>query len=848
MEPIEDEELPEEPLPEELPKEIREKKPTNMKLIAVIVAVIIIIAAVAGAWAMGLFGDEEEEENQAPTVTTTISTHSAWVGDTIYLNATAEDEDGTVEEIVWYFGDGEMGDVFNTTHVYDYPGSYIVSAIVTDDDGDTGDNEDQLSSMTLIVAATAPDEPSDADPNATAEPYLVLAGSPDIIDIGDEVDFDAGASWAWVGSWINESDHSEGISWEQDIAGIDPMTLNYSDGSDEVELDTSDPTASHVFDEQGNHPVFLTGWSGTDMSIYIKTIHVLKAESGWTGAVKNPDTIIYATIGEPDTLDPAIDYEQSGGEVLQNVYETLVWYEGDSAENLVPMLATEVPTFENGRISPDGLMYNFTLRSGITFHDGTDLTTEDVVYSIQRVARLDSPITPGWMVEQVLTAYFGWYIGATMDDWLTGEAPPAYLTVGLSTDPAHIITAADVDTVVENAVVVHDDYNLTMKLIHPYPGFLQICAYTVMSIVSKDYVEAHDDEYMEEHTCGTGPYKLISWEKNSGVRLVRNDDYWRTPASIKNVVILKVEDVNTRMLLLKAGDADIIYMPITYEEQFAGDSAYSISKGDPTFDVVFMAFNQDVNLTDLKARFGTSATDVPFDFFADPNVRRAFASAIDYETFVDTVWLGNAQQLNGPIPEGMFGYDPTVPKMEFDLDYARSQLENATTDWIATGFTLPIFYNAGNEYREAACNMLKDNLESLSPNIQIDIKPVTWSVYIPMMNAGPCSMPLFTVGWGPDYADPDDYALPFMHSEYGIYPYAMGYVNASMDALVEAAAVELNETLRAEMYTEITWGAYYDVPYIWLYQAKNFHIERSWVTGYYYNPMYSDHYYYVLDK
>jgi len=848
MEPGEDEELQEETLPEELPKEIREKKPTNMKLIAVVVAVIIIIAAVAGAWAMGLFGGGEEE-NQAPTVTTTISTHSAWVGDTIYLNATAEDEDGTVEEIVWYFGDGETGDEFNTTHAYDYPGSYIVYAVVTDDAGDTGDNEDQLNSMTLIVATSAPDEPGGVDQNATAEPYLVLAGNPDIIDIGDTVEFDAAASWAWVfDSWVNESDYSEGINWAQDIAGIDPMMLNYSDGSDEEELNTSDPTASHVFNAQGNHPVILQGWSGTDSAIYIKTIHVLKEASTVTVAVKNPDTIIYATIGEPDTLDPAIDYEQSGGEVLQNVYETLVWYDRESAEDLVPLLATELPTFENGRISPDGMMYNFTLRSGVTFHDGTDLTTEDVVYSIQRIARLDSPITPGWMVEQVVTANVGFYIGETMGDWTADNAPPTYLTDGLSSDPAHVITAADVDAVVENAVIAHDDYNLTIKLIKPYPAFLQICAYTVMDIVSKDYVEAHDDAYMEEHTCGSGPYKLVSWEKNSGVRLVRNDNYWRTPAPIKNIVILKVEDVNTRMLLLKAGDADIIYMPITYEDQFTDTALYTIDKGDPTFDVVFMAFNQDVNLADLTSRFGSSVTDVPSDFFADANVRRAFASAIDYETFVDTVWLGNAQQLNGPIPEGMYGYDPSIPKMDFDLEYARSQLENASTDWIATGFTLPIFYNAGNLYREAACNMLKDNLESLSPNIHIDIKPVTWSVYIPMMNADPCSMPLFTVGWGPDYADADDYVLPFMHSEYGIYPYAMGYVNLSMDALIEYAATEINETLRSEAYTNITWGAYYDIPYIWLYQAKNFHIERAWMSGYYYNPMYSDHYYYVLDK
>ncbi len=82
-------------------------------------------------------------------------------------------------------------------------------------------------------------------------------------------------------------------------------------------------------------------------------------------------TFTMATIGEPNFLDPAIDFEDAGAEVIQNVYQTLVWYDRESAINLVPVLATEVPSIENGLISANGMNCTFNLREDVVFHDGT---------------------------------------------------------------------------------------------------------------------------------------------------------------------------------------------------------------------------------------------------------------------------------------------------------------------------------------------------------------------------------------------------------------------------------------------------------------------------------------------
>ena len=85
-------------------------------------------------------------------------------------------------------------------------------------------------------------------------------------------------------------------------------------------------------------------------------------------ASADPSTLVYTTFGEPDTLDPALDYETAGGNILANVYESLVFYNRERADEFVPALAEEVPSAENGLISEDGKTYTFNIRQGVTFH------------------------------------------------------------------------------------------------------------------------------------------------------------------------------------------------------------------------------------------------------------------------------------------------------------------------------------------------------------------------------------------------------------------------------------------------------------------------------------------------
>ncbi len=128
------------------------------------------------------------------------------------------------------------------------------------------------------------------------------------------------------------------------------------------------------------------------------------AEAFWRKSA-DPTTWVETSIGDPETLDTSRDYETGGGEILQNVYDTLVFMDKDQASTFVPMLATEVPSLENGGISEDGKTVTFHIRDGVKFHDGSDMTVDDVAFSFIRRILAGSTVSPQWMlVEPVFGA------------------------------------------------------------------------------------------------------------------------------------------------------------------------------------------------------------------------------------------------------------------------------------------------------------------------------------------------------------------------------------------------------------------------------------------------------------
>lgn len=852
MEASKEGEKPSEPAPETLPTE-PEAKPKKTMLLAVIVAVIVIVAAIAAAIGLGLFG--EEEKNLPPTAgARAVTPTSIDIGGYVIIESTATDPDGTIAMYEWYFGDGTnaSGAALTTVnHTYQYGGSYLVWLVVTDDEGATASNEANMVSV-IVRYYELPDELT----NDTA-PMALLSSDASVVANGTTVNFNASGS---AGVGYNTATGEFETGW----ANLTSVVLDFGDGSAPATITPSENmVASHTYTTPGHFAAKLTvtGENGKS-TIVMRTIHVLKPEQPVVGEVKNPDAFVEVTIGEPDYLDPAVDYETAGGEVIMNAYETLVWYDRERADVLVPLLATAVPTLTNGGISPDGLNYTFNLKSGVKFHDGTTMDAYDVEYSIERVLRIHDPDGPSWMLEQIMNDYIQYYVGGDLATFKADSygAQWVFDAIGGTADD-YIITEQDVQNVSEAAVEVVDSDTVVIHLTHPYPGFLQIAAYTVMSVVSKEYVEAHGgvvngehNEHMDSNTCGTGPYKLVSWERGSRIHMTRFDDYHGTKPALKDAYIIKANDVNTRILMLQAGDADTGYIPIDYESLFQNDPKFEITKGLPTFNIDFVGFNMVINTT-AAATWGSN---VPADFFQDKDVRKAFAHLMNAQLLIQTYLKGNGIQPNGPIPKGMFGYNESAPVYEYNITKAVEYLQNTTNpatgnSWWVDGFTVAFLYNAGNLFRETACQYLKAGLESLNAlpgthgEFHATINALDWPTYLAAVRSSPSPLPVFFLGWAPDYADPDDYVNPFLYS-HGAFPGRTKYVNDTIDDLVLAAAAELDTNARLEMYHQIISLCYDDCPYIWLVQANNFHVERSWLTGYYFNPMYPGFYFAAFGK
>lgn len=608
----------------------------------------------------------------------------------------------------------------------------------------------------------------------------------------------------------------------------------------------------------------------TRISARISAISILIAlvASGFVGLSPNAnastsDTFVNATIGEPQYLDPAVDWDSSGMEIIENVYETLIGYDKDRADVFVPVLATEVPSVENGLISADGMTYTLHVRSGVTFHDGSTLTADDVAYSFQRVLRIHDFSGPSWMLEQVLTDYVSYGIGTmTVAEFLASSYEAPWMIDVLEPLGAdHIVTEEDSQAIAEAAVVKVDSMTVMFRLTHPYAGFVSILAATVSSIVSMDFVEANggvqngmQNDFMNWNTCGSGPYTLASWEIGIQIHLTRNDAYWGAAPALKDVYLVQVNDINTRIMMLQSGDADASYITPDYESVLAGNPDVTIIKGIPTFTMNFIGFNMNIN-TEMAATWGST---VPSDFFQEKNVRQAFVHLMNCQALIDSFEHGNALLPNGPIPYGMFGYDPAAPVYQYDVamaaQYLQAAVNPATGDsWWADGFTIAFIFNAGNLLREEASMYLKMAIESLNgmpePHgvFQATVNALDWPTYLTQMRMRPSPLPVLFLGWTQDYSDPDDYVASFLQTGMA-FAAGIGYSNPDMDALIISAAGEMDPAIRQILYQQITALCYDDAPYIWLSQTENFQVLRSWVTGYYFNPMFDGLRYATLAK
>ncbi len=478
------------------------------------------------------------------------------------------------------------------------------------------------------------------------------------------------------------------------------------------------------------------------------------------------DSAFTMPLGEPTTLDPAIARETTSHFFVTSLFSGLVRITSD--------FEIEADLAESWTIDDAGVAYTFTLRDGITFHDGTPITAEDFKYSIERAAdaALHSETAP---------LYLGDIVGIT--EKLDGEAEEV------------------------SGVEVLDERTIRITIDEPKEYFLAKLTYPSGAIVDRRTVEPLGfDWWMSDDINGSGPYRLARWEEDEVVILQRFDDYHR-PASLEYVI--------SPQAALPGVSGLAMYLTDAWDGIQVGTGALDSIRESETLSGQLLEFPQ---LTTYYV--GVDGAQPPFD---DPNVRLAFLMALDRERLIEVIYDGNVELAKGLLPPGLPGYSESLRGIPYDPEAARQLLAGSK---YADDFPQVVFsaVDRDGEPTEQVQFIIAAWEEVLGIEVEVELFETDVYYYSLENVAGD----LWHSGWVADYPDPENF-LDLLLSSHVLEG---KYVNERFDNLVEAARTERDRETRLRMYGEAEQLLIDEAGIFPLFHIKDYVLVRPRVEGF----------------
>ena len=498
---------------------------------------------------------------------------------------------------------------------------------------------------------------------------------------------------------------------------------------------------------------------------------------GTTGGKVADSFVLGTTDSLQNSFDPAQAYDVFGSDVVWNTAETLVTY-APNATTASPLLAKELPT-----ISADGLTYTFTLRDGVKFQDGTPMDSAAVKFSLLRAQA------------------FG-----AKDSESAG-----FLLSGIKT----------IDTPSATSVVIHLD--------KPNKAFLARLAYTVAAIVSptayKDHVLAGSEtgpavlaKYKKDTVVGTGPYKLLSYKEKESITLQANDSYWGEKPKTKNILIKFFDKSSALKLALQNKEVDIAYRSLQPDENasFKNAAGFKLTEGVGP-GIRYLTFN---------------VTGPPFN---NVNLRKAVAAALDRKPVLDEVLKGTGKSLESIIPSSFKTSEPKWTELYGD-GTDKSKVESyLTAAGVPAGQKVNLdFWFSPTHYgdTEAGVAQVIERTLEATGRFSVKINSVEWAEYGKKRRAG--EMPVFLMGWYPDYLDEDDYLEPF--ADKSIFDPAK-WDDAKMLDLVHKQQVATDDGARATIIKQAQDYMAGQVPYVPIWSIQQFAAATDKISGIVLDPI-----------
>lgn len=449
--------------------------------------------------------------------------------------------------------------------------------------------------------------------------------------------------------------------------------------------------------------------------------------------------LVFINGAEPELLDPAMVTAQATSRVAYALFEGLVIFDQDA--RIQPGVA------ERWEVSADGTEYTFHLRANACWSNSEPVTSADFMYAWRRALL---PETGAEYASQL-------YPIANAEGFNTGKI----------TDFGQV------------GVTAPDALTLKVKLAHPTPYFLDLCAFSTFLPVHRATVESHPDWASKPaRFMGNGPFLLKEWRLFDRVRLVKNPAYWNAAAvALESIDVLPAARPNTAFNLYATGAADLMLdkglAPTPLLEELRKRPDFHSA---PFLATYFIRFN---------------ATRAPF---TDIRVRRAISLVVDRRELVEKITRGGEPVAESFVPPGTGGGYVPPPGAGRDPETARKLLSEAGFPG-GVGFPVVRYLYKGDSDLDRDIAVEIQGALQRELGIQMLLQPQEWTVYLALQGA--LDYDLCRSSWVADYNDPNTFLNMFVTGDGNN---RTGWSQPAYDALIASAAAEPEPARRFEFF------------------------------------------------
>ncbi|GBO56605.1 oligopeptide ABC transporter, periplasmic oligopeptide-binding protein OppA [Pseudanabaena sp. lw0831] len=493
---------------------------------------------------------------------------------------------------------------------------------------------------------------------------------------------------------------------------------------------------------------------------------------------RTDERIVLGTTSKIRTLDPADANEFFISNIFYNTLERLYTYKEGSNE-IIPQLAADMP-----KVSEDGLIYTVPVRTGIKFHDRTNFNAYTMKFALDR--------------------------------FMNSKGAPAYIL-----------------TDVIEAISVSNETELIFKLKQPLQFFPKFLAFTGAAAISPQVYKHIKDEktgkllFLPDKLVGTGPYQVTQFVEGSYLRLDTFPDYWGKKPVNKGIDIQFFSSNSNLLNAFKTGAVDIAFQTLTPTqvknvETNAKQNGWTIASGQGA-TILYMVLNtQQVPLNDVR-------------------VRQALAAAIDRPLLESRIFFNQRAPLYSLIPSAFADSKPVFEQKYGDGNgkLARQLLESAGySDDKPAQITIWYSPKYGGNGDLIASTLRASIQKNVGKILQIKTERVENTVGFAFIDKG--VYPAYLLDWVPDILDPDNYIKPFLECEEangdrctkGSSQFQGSfYNNPEMNELIAKQRKERDVVKRSQILQKIQELLAEDVPFIPLWQNKEYAFAQKGLQG-----------------